>query len=270
MATQFDLFRISVVATRRPSLFATVEEKDSYMEKIFSQNWQFEHRKTTFDYVYIKNSHQRIIARIGRARLIEYHSAPERGFEREQMPAWQASTLVIDPTDHADGHKLGFEVNPQIGNGFSILKSMIRHINNLIDSPFELEINPINNPGTFFSFVEKSESPISYLSITFTPPNGLWTAGSSAREEVKQIVNNTGATKVKTTVSNPNGLDTSSNGLKDAVDYAESGSGSIKARTVSGTKYNSDASQKSAIVSGESAEVHQNVMINPQQALGQN
>ncbi|MFG1277884.1 hypothetical protein [Xanthobacter autotrophicus] len=270
MATQFDLFRISVVAKQRPSLFAKTEDKDAYIVRVFSEKWHFEHRKTKFYYVYISSSQGHIISKIGRERVIDYNTAPETGFEREQMPAWQASTLVIDPKDHQDGHKLAFEIIQQLGNALSIMKSMFKHINNAVDSSFDLEINPIVNPGTFFSFVEKSESPVSYLSITFTPPNGLWTAGSSAKEEVKQIVDNTGATKVKTTVSNPNGLDTTSKGLKEAVDYAESGSGSIRARTVNGTRYSSDVNQKSAIILGDSDDVQQNVIENPQQALGQN
>jgi len=189
------------------------------------------------------------------------------------MPAWRASTIVVDPSDHDDGHKLAMEYIQLLGKSKSILSTMFSHINEIHGIYYTIEINPIVNSGRFYDFVKSVGSPVSFLSISFTPPNGLWSADSSAKEEVQEISRKTKATKIRTILSNKDGLDVSSGGLKESIDYAESGSGSIRAKTISGNVFTSDMSQKISIVevneNATSEDVESFAALNPQAALGQ-
>lgn len=222
MSANFSLFRLSVFFKEHPSLFAESETKEGFLARVFSQDFKFMHRNTEYYYVKAGNSGNNIVGRIGREATFEYHVSPIERLQKASMPAWRAATTVLDPSDGVDGHKFAIEAAPGMGREAAVLASLVGYVNQFIDSLYLLEANPIVRKGDFFQFVREAGAPISYLSIAFTPPNGIWSSENSAKEEVREVVNKTRASKVVTILSNKNGLDLSSDGIKDAVDYAES------------------------------------------------
>ncbi|MFH1555538.1 MAG: hypothetical protein ABII76_11820 [Pseudomonadota bacterium] len=244
MAIRFDLFRISLLKKHNPTLFALSETREQFIRRVFSSRWNFSHYKNDFYYVPIPNKKETIIGKIGREVELEYNVSPSEGFHKQSMPAWRASTIVVDPTSHLDGQKLAMEQINTVGRSSSIINKMCTHINKTDNGLYEIEINPILTEGAFYDFASAQKTPISFLSITFTPPNGLWTSASSTKDEVKAVAEKTYATKVKTAISNPKGLNIDSEGVKEAISYAESGSGTIQARTTGGATFNSQSKQK--------------------------
>lgn len=244
MPANFSLFRLSVFTREHPSLFAERETKEEFLIRVFSQDFKFLHRNIEYYYVRVGSAGSNIVGRIGRAATLEYHVSPLERLEKTSMNAWRAANTVLDPSDGIDGHKLAVEVAQGMGREAAVLKSLVDHVNEFIDSIYLLEANPIVRKGDFFEFVKEAGAPICYLSIAFTPPNGIWSSESSAKEEVREVVNKTRASKVITILSNKTGLDLSSDGVKDAVDYAESGSGKIRAKATNGRTFSSQNDQE--------------------------
>lgn len=273
MVAKFNLFRLSVLVDPQNRLFPDYDSKEDYIYKKFSKNHEFFHRKIQFFYVFLGEVKGKIIGRIGRETKIDYNSSPDQGFEKSSMPVWRASTIVLDPGGHVDGHKLAVEEISTLGRSDAILNSLISFVNQENDSIYSLVLNPIVASGRFFDFVEEVGSPVSFLSITFTPPNGLWSADSNAKDEVKRVSEKTNATQIKTVISNKKGLDLTSEDLKESISYAESGSGNIRAKAVNGRSFSSDKAQESVFidVSGAASDddVKAAVMANPNYALGQ-
>lgn len=114
---------------------------------------------------------QFIAGRIGRQiRTIE-NEPPEKGFGETIREPWQASILIIDPSNHPDGQKLAFEVRSQIGRPVSIVKSLVESINSTHDHPYVIEANSIIDANTFWDFELHYRGKITAITFELIAPN---------------------------------------------------------------------------------------------------
>jgi hypothetical protein len=176
--------------------------------------------------------------------VIEENLPPEEGLTETSRDGWKAAVIVIDPVDHPDGQKASVEIDPQVGAPWVILAALVNEINRAVDTPYQLEAQPIINSGSFWEFARENQGAVTSLTFEFTVPNGLWSTHTNPREELRQARDHIKAQKVTTKFQSDDGLDTSDERIVEAVDYAASGSGTIKARARNKKTFNSTAAPK--------------------------
>lgn len=238
MPTTFEQFRISLLKRPQPDLLEWPEpEPSEYIKRVFAAQLAFTHMGREFQY--LPHSESRLtgllIGGVGRPReTIETPPSPE-GFVAEPHIGWQSALIVVDPRDHADGQKLAIERNIAVGQPKAILESFVRFVNDANPrSGYLLSIEPLFNAGDFWDWAKENEGAVISVTFDLVVPNGIWSANTNIRDELRTPKEKVGAQRVVTTLKSSEGLKLDDEGVRDAVAYAESGSGSIKAEAKPG------------------------------------
>lgn len=250
MAESYELFRLSLIESDQSELFSTRETREEYIRRIFGREWKFTHYKIRFHYLPASSVGQMTLGRymlghIGREIATIENLPPDEGFAEQIHEGWRACVVAIDPTDAGDGQKLALELNLQIATPLPLMRSLVKLINaENGERPYRIEIQPIFDAASFWSFAAINRGDIVRLSFDFVVPNGLWSAKTSLRDELKAAHDTMKAQEVSTTLKSHAGLNTDADPVKEAVEYAEKGSGSIKAKTRTGKVFSSTNKRK--------------------------
>jgi hypothetical protein len=236
---QFDLIRLVLISRAQTSLFELKDQsgetlsREAWLRGKFSKKIEFKHVKNEFHYIPDSDASRPrglVVGYIGRQFKAKENLPPGDGFKEVERTPWRASSIFIDPTPHADGQKLCFEVKDHVGSGLSIIKSLAKHINSNTDEPYIIEANAIVDPQTFWDFENKHKGRITSITFDLVAPN-MFGIRDEMDEEMKQFRENEKARNVSITLKNPDGLRLDEKRVKEGVKYATEGGGSIVART---------------------------------------
>ena len=216
--------------------------REEYLRAVFGERWTFEHYGTTIHYVPsdVKLGSEYILGRIGRAVKSVENAPPEAGFQETMREGWKAAVVAVDPRDMVDGQKIAIQLERQLGKPLSLIRSFLNHVNGTwTTTAYTIEVQPIFNAETFWQFAEENKGEVVSITFDFVVPNGLWTASTSLRDELRAARETINAQEVSTTIKSPTGLDTDSKQIREAVAYTETGSGAVRAKTRHGKTYSS-------------------------------
>jgi len=243
----FQLYRLALIERVQPDLYDfdnDISTREQCIRRIFSNHFKFDHRGNEFHYV-PKNVEGLIIGKIGREKVFEESSSPSEGLSEMERKTWQASVIVVDPSDSEDGQKLAMQWLDLVGKPSSILKSMIIAVNN--DYPrirFSFEIDEIVDVTNFWSFVSANEGKITQVTFDVPVPN-MFGSSDTWDQDLKDARDKERAKRVKVTYNNDDGeLDANTDRIKEAVDYTDRCSGNITARAKDKASFNSSESSK--------------------------
>lgn len=105
----------------------------------------------------------------------------------------------------------------------SLITTFISSINEKYSSaPFSVEIKPIFDASSFWSFAEANRGHITSLTFEFIAPN-MFGSHDNLSEELREFREKEKAKKIKVNLCSDDGLDTSTERIKQSVDYAEKG-----------------------------------------------
>lgn len=243
MSDRFEVFRLSLLPRSQRDLESGPDPtREEYLRAVFSGDTTFTHYNAEFHYRPDArlSTDDALLGRLGRAVVIDENRPPDQGFEEISHDGWKACVVVIDPRDHEDGQKASIEIDVAVGKPTAIFSGLVKAINAANPlAAYTIEAQPIFDADTFWEFAEENEGRITSLTFEFVVPNGLWSARSSIREELKAAKEKLGAQKVINTFQSDESLETDSEQVKEAVNYAVAGSGEIKARAKGGKKFNS-------------------------------
>jgi hypothetical protein len=252
--TRFQLFRLSLSA-RPPDLFRTgPSSKEEYIRSVFLRDYRFIHYRNTFHYLpdLDRSGPLAILGRVGRLGAVPENLPPDRGLQETTHDRWKASVIVIDPTDGADGQKASVGIDQQVGSPEAIFTALIRTVNT--DNPtgaYLIEAQPIIDAQSFWDFARQHEGKITTITFEFLIPNGLWSASTSIKEELKQAHEHTRADNITVRYKSSDGLDANDGRIAEAVDYAASGSGKIRAKAMDQKTFNSSHAPKTVTLPNE-------------------
>jgi len=250
MSERFEVFRLSLLPRPQRDLEGGPDPtREEYLRTVFSAITTFAHYNAEFHFRPDPrlSTDNGLIGRLGRAVVIDENRPPDQGFEEISHEGWKACVVVVDPGEHEDGQKASIEIDQAVGKPTAIFGGLVKAINAANPlAPYTIEAQPIFDAETFWDFAEENEGQITSLTFEFVVPNGLWSASSSIRDELKAAKEKLGAQKVINTFQSSDGIETNSEQVRDAVNYAVSGSGEIKARAKGGKKFDSNEKPKVA------------------------
>lgn len=241
MAEKFELFRISLTdRSQQPDLFKNPREsREDFLRRIFGGKLVFNHYGSIYHYVVSDiNYAGKIVAKVGKMYATLENSSPEEGFAPAFHEGWKASVIVIDPIHHSDGQKISFLHDRVVGKPSSLLRSLTKHINSLVDNSYHIEIEPIFSPNSFWEFAERNRGAITSLTFEFVTPNMFGTT-DEVSVELKSFRDIEKAQKVVISVKSEDGIQTNTQKIENSVEYVTQGTGSIKAQAKGGKRYNS-------------------------------
>lgn len=250
MSDRFEVFRLSLLPRPQRDLESGADPtREEYLRTVFSAVTTFMHYNAEFHFRPDDklSTADALIGRLGRAVIIDENRPPDQGFEEISHDGWKACVVVVDPRDHEDGQKASIEIDAAVGKPTAIFTGLVKAINAANPlAAYTIEAQPIFDADTFWEFAEENAGRVTTLTFEFVVPNGLWSASSNIRDELKAAKEKLGAQKVINTFQSDEGLETNSEQVKEAVDYAVAGSGEIKARAKGGKKFNSTEKPKVA------------------------
>lgn len=167
------------------------------------------------------------------------HRSPKEGGEEFVTEEWQGSYVIIDPTPHDVGQRIAVE-NDVVGRPTAIMKKLRRALNERPDAPFQIEIEPIFDPNTFWSFAYDHGGVLRSVAFDFVVPN-MWGTETDLEKELQSTREDTGAERVRIGLESRHGVDVDSERIKNGVGYAQKGAGKINAKSLDGDAYSSES-----------------------------
>lgn len=242
MSERFDLFRFSLLLRRQRDAFSGPDPtREEYLRNVFQQSRKFNFYGTEFHYVpeQIQAREDIIMARIGRPVTVEENRPPEEGLAETIHDGWKAVVVVIDPSEHEDGQKVAVGDDPKVGSPVGLIRELVMSINEVMPhTAWDIEVEPITNPQSFWQFADRNKGQITHLTFEFVAPN-MFGGSDDLSEELREFRKKENAEKVSITLSSKEGLDTDTKRTQEAVDYVVKGVGKITARTKLGRRFNS-------------------------------
>jgi hypothetical protein len=220
--------------------------REAFLRQVFGRPMEFQHRNNTFYYVPVSEDPSgALIGRIGREFESEENLAPEHKFESVTRPGWKAAVVAVNPIhlDDGQGQKVAVHHHRTVGRPFSVLASLVRHINETGErtAAYHIEVAPIFDSSTFWTFAERNRGDITVLTFDLATPNPL-DGKDAIEQELKAYHEATQATSVAISLKGEDGLQTDSATVREAVEYAQRGAGKITAKTRDNVRYDSTKS----------------------------
>lgn len=246
-SAKFEEFRLSLAEREQRTFMMKDESREEFLRRVFGQAWVFTHYNSEFHYVPAKEAHPTaVLGRIGRQFAAEENLAPEQSLEVVQHEGWKAAVVVTDPRHHTDGQKVLMNSDPLVGKPFSLLSTLIRHINVMEaeEASYVITIEPIFDPNSFWVFAAENQGDITSLAFEFATPN-MFGGTESLETELRNLRDDERAQFVSISLKSQDGLNTNTDSVRQGVEYAEKGAGAVRARTRKGKTYSSKRRAKS-------------------------
>jgi hypothetical protein len=241
------MMRLTLLAPTQGDLFLSsqlpTQGRMEWLSQLFFQGIEFEHRNSLLHYVpvgHVEHEKKSLIAgRIGKQVTVHEHEPPEDGLTETERLSWQASIVLIDPSQHEDGQKILMEMHPAVGKPFAVLSSLIKSINeSKAGRPYLLHIEPITEEKTFWEFVQANKDQVTHLNFEFLAPNMFFDDGTFD-SEMRSMKEKEKAQKARFGIESIDGLNLETDRVRTAVNRALRGTGAVRAKTRSGKKFNS-------------------------------
>lgn len=252
---QFELFRLSLLPHKQPDMFEELGPdgqpltRDEWIRRRFGEEIRFVHRKNFFHYIRDRSLERGglIVGRIGREVLTAENLPPEGGLQDTERKTWRAAIIIIDPAGHGDGQKIAFEDDSAIARPYSLLSSLVSHLNDAFPSPYAVEVVPIADTETFWEFVRQNRGDITSVTFEFIAPNMFGTS-DDYDAEMRDMRDKERIRRLKIQMENPNGLELETPRVKRATEEVAKGTASVKAKTRQRKRYSSKNKVKRATV----------------------
>lgn len=240
----FTLFHFSMLPVKQLDIETErLLDREEWMRFSLSKPFEFTHRGgQTLFWTPREIYADVIVGLIQKQAPHTLHLPPNEGGEEFVTEEWQGTHVLIDPTSHEHGQRIAVE-NDVVGTPRALMASLQKALNLRVDRPFQIEIDPIFDPRSFWSFINEHGGMIQSVSFNFVTPN-MWGTKKALDAELAATREETGAERVVVALSSENGLDGGSERVRDGVEYTERGGGSVKAKSLDGDRYSSDASAK--------------------------
>lgn len=245
------MFRLSLKPKRQRDVFERKREdgsefdrKDWLIDK-FSRQFSFTHHGNEFFFV-PQNAREvgfpddLIIGWLARDRQQTERTPPWEGLTPTEHQSWQASLLLLDPSEHADGQKLALEQRSDVGGPQPVLASLVESLNDQgPEEPFSVAVFPIIEARSFVRFANLHVGKIKVIEYDVAVPN-MFNSPDDFSSELKKLRDNGNVARVKTKLESDGAIDTSASQLDEIAAHVEKGGGKIIAKTTDGERYNSD------------------------------
>jgi hypothetical protein len=251
------LFRLSL--TQRANLFVDVNRsREEHLRLLFGAQHDFEHFGNPFVYVpaqpAVLPTTPFVLGQVGRPILTEENLPPEQGFALSQRQTWRAAVLALDPRSHPDGQKVAFSDDDLVGEPFAVLRAFVKHLNDVDpDSPYNVEVEPIFSPRSFWEFADANKGEITSLVFEFVTPNMFGTS-DALENELRELRDDERAQKATLKLRSRDGLNPDTKRVRASVEYAGKGAGKVVATTKKRKRYDSTKQTQVVIIDDDSSE----------------
>lgn len=222
--------------SKLPILEAAEYEADSrsrheFLKQELSKNFNFNHSGVNFDYVFIAQEQQFILARIGRPKTEIKLKGPETGFTESKENSWHAVNFIMDISNHNEGQKIALENDSDVGIPLSITKSLASYLNKNIDSNWDITANPITDNSTFWNAAKENRGKITELQLTFVAPNILG-GKDKTTEALRTWRDELNMQETQVNFKNADGtIEVDNQSVRDGIDVISKGGGSSKLKS---------------------------------------
>jgi hypothetical protein len=260
------LFRLSLKAKAQSDAFERKNtdgkgySREEWLKDIFSKQFAFTHRSKEFFFVPEKPEKTGIragliVGWVARQKEVNERTAPSDGLSPTTHDSWQASLLLIDPTDHQDGQKVAFESRPtDVGQSEPVIASLIGSLNqNSAQEPFSISIFSIIQERSFINFALLHPGKIKSITYDVAVPN-MFNGTDDFSNEIRSLRDSANVARIKTRLESDGAINTQGSQLDEIANHVESGGGTISAQTTDGFKYNSNDYAVSEEVETDGAE----------------
>lgn len=236
----FTLFHYSMVPIRQIDIETRTDlSREAWMRSALSKPFSFPYRGDIELHWTPKDDLEEVFyGLIQRQKPHSLHRAPDEGGDEIVTDEWQGAYVLVDPTVHEDGQRIAVE-NDVVGRPETLLKYLIKYINERHDAPYQTEVEPIFDAKSFWSFVDEHGSRLKSIRFRFVVPN-MWGTEKELEKELQETGEKTGAERVGIDLSSAHGVDAKSDQVANGVEYAERGAGHVVARSIDGALYRSD------------------------------
>lgn len=241
----YEVFRLSLMLRDQRGISETAMSRQEHIERMFGETRTFEHWARPYTYTpqaapLAASDRAIIVGGIGRAFVETENAPPEEGFAPREHSGWRATAVLVDPREHEDGQKVAMRRDEKVGSSLQLLRAFADDYNEATKatSPYVVDIEPIFDGSTFWSFVEENKGNVTTVAFRFVAPN-MWKGQEELEADVRDMRDKEGARKVEIVIKNPGGLRTDTPRIRQGVRYAERGGGSVTARSKNGKRFNS-------------------------------
>jgi hypothetical protein len=229
---QFEIFRLSVVPQIRPPIIEYIDQtrpkktRSEFLENAFENSYKFQHRRSTLVYKFDIRDHHHVLAMIGRQIEKTGYGPPESSFQPIKIDWWARSHVVFDLSAETTGQKVAVLRQGEVGEPFTVLKSLIDHINKKNkDEDWKIEFEPMASKSNFWKIYLEKQKSITQVKFDLVVPNILGAHGELT-EFAKQVWDQEHAQKFTLGLSaDPGQLQLKTERLEAAVTYSHSGGG---------------------------------------------
>jgi hypothetical protein len=256
-----DLYYLRLSLKAVSYLFARRDiSRAEWLKTFFSEEKRFVHANNDFFFVPEQGTSERpeiIFGWIARERMVRERTPPSEGLEPTEHSSWQASFVMIDTSDHADGQKIAMEHNQAVGVPNAIWKSLIKEMNSIEGAPYHAEVFPITEEGSFWKFATAHNNRIKSITLDVAAPN-MFDDVNDFQQELRSLRDKENVARVKTTLESDTVLNHNTTRLTEIVDYTEKGAGTLSATSEDGETYNSEKHNKHVTINVEPHSKNQN------------
>ena len=220
--------------------------RHDYLKSLLTDTIGFIHNNKRFLYAHIGNLDRYILGRIGRLKRETIADDPGTGFAEKSQEVWHAANFIMDITNHPDGQKVALEHVQNVGQPFSIAKSLVKRINydRSYYSGWDISVNPLSDPKEFWKVASDYKGDISELELTFVAPNlfGGHDKTTKLLTDWREKFNIKSATMRFN--NNERKLNLEADEIKQGIDYITKGGGKTVMKSGSTKIYDSERKQK--------------------------
>lgn len=177
----FEYLRVSL-AKSPPTLFDIEMTRQDFLREVFSQRWDFTHRKRVYTYDPIPDSGEYIGGIVGREIAELRNDGPDAHWNLIEQKHWPIAYLSIDLGEKEQ--IAAFQNHGRVGSPRGLLESLLEHV---VKQEKYVRWRPsveyVSSAADFWKAAEAFAGRISSLSFTFVPPNML-----GAKEAIDNLV----------------------------------------------------------------------------------
>lgn len=245
------LFRLSLKARKQKDVFERKKlngsefTREEWLRDVFSIQFSFDHRGNEFFFVPERPEQTGlpsalIAGWVARDKEQSERTPPWEGLAPMARRSWQASLLLLDPTEHEDGQKIAFEGRTDVGGAGSVMASLVASLARRESvEPFTPTVFPIIEERSFAKFAESHRGEIKSITYDVAVPN-MFGSPDDFSKEMQALRDNGNVARVKTKLESDDAINTTSSHLDEIATHVERGGGTITARTKNGKRYNSN------------------------------
>jgi len=245
------LFRLSLKrkhqadAFERRNLDGREFNREEWLRDRFSKQFSFAHQGNQFFFVpedaqKVGLPSNLIVGWVARDKPLAERTPPWEGLSPTRHASWQASLLLLDPTEHSDGQKLAFEQRKNIGGANAVVSSLAAELSRFGPSePFTVEVFPIIQERSFERFVSEHKGRITTITYDVAVPN-MFNGPDDFSNELRDLRDNGNVSRIRTTIESDGAINTDKTQLDEIATHVEKGGGKITAKTKDGVRYHSD------------------------------